>query len=600
MSSDKKSKTVRVFGSDSVEATERAREWVTFFRRNLEIFVVDWLDIPLKPFQMDIVHEVGRSNFNMINASRGIGKSFITALIACCVAILYPNSLVVITATTKDQGGVILKKIRDELRDISPMLKMEILSIKINSTSNEVVFHNGSRINVYPPLESSRGNRAHFIIFEEYRQVSENDMRSIFFPMSIPRQPPFVSMKKYEGKQAYIEKPKQVWISSAGLKSEYMWTKTLQHTKQWLGGSSYSFFAFDYQLGIYHGLKTIEEIEASRLDDGDYNFLIEYGNIMYGETSGSYFNLNQFKNVSNIKVPFYPKHIRAILTNPDKYSYQEKENNMYGDEIRVISGDIASGGGENDNNSLWAIRGVPYNGIYKREFLYGEVFNGISVQELAVNIKRLFYDFSADYAVLDMRNIGAFLYDLLAVETRDEEYNTTYPAWTMIEDDRVLMNQKKVVDNYRRDRRYVANAIPVIYPVFATNEINHDIAINFNQSLNSRKIRLLQDSTQARTRLSLDEEMGDDNNFLYPYAETESLIAESTQLEKSFRSGFLHLQKPSSGHKDRYSSASYGNMFITIKERDMIRHENEYDISALKGMNTRSKRKINNMKDKFR
>ena len=85
-------------------------------------------------------------------------KSFITALYACCVCILYPNSKVLVSALTKKQAGLLItEKIEKELMVLSTNLKREIKKISTNQNSIEVVFHNGSSFIACVAGEQSRG-----------------------------------------------------------------------------------------------------------------------------------------------------------------------------------------------------------------------------------------------------------------------------------------------------------------------------------------------------------------------------------------------------------------------------------------------------------
>ena len=94
-------------------------------------------------------------------------KSFITALYACCVCILYPNSKVLVSALTKKQAGLLItEKIEKELMAMSSNLKREIKKISTNQNSIEVVFHNGSSFIACVAGEQSRGLRSTILIVD--------------------------------------------------------------------------------------------------------------------------------------------------------------------------------------------------------------------------------------------------------------------------------------------------------------------------------------------------------------------------------------------------------------------------------------------------
>ena len=94
-------------------------EWITFFRRNLHRFAIDYLGIKLHLYQIVILYLMGIKRFITIIACRAAAKSFIIALYACCKCILYPNYLIVISSGTKGQSKLIVsEKIQKELMSI--------------------------------------------------------------------------------------------------------------------------------------------------------------------------------------------------------------------------------------------------------------------------------------------------------------------------------------------------------------------------------------------------------------------------------------------------------------------------------------------------
>ena len=85
-------------------------EWIAYYRANLGEFNRDYLGINLAPFQefiLDIMNDYDDSD---IIASRGLSKSFITALDAIDVELLYPNSEVVVTSLTMAQANLLINE----------------------------------------------------------------------------------------------------------------------------------------------------------------------------------------------------------------------------------------------------------------------------------------------------------------------------------------------------------------------------------------------------------------------------------------------------------------------------------------------------------
>ena len=61
-----------------------------------------------------------------------LGKSFLIAVFACCRAILYPGTIIVIAAKARSQSINLLKKITKILMPMSPNLRTEIKDVMIN------------------------------------------------------------------------------------------------------------------------------------------------------------------------------------------------------------------------------------------------------------------------------------------------------------------------------------------------------------------------------------------------------------------------------------------------------------------------------------
>ena len=139
------------------EREERYIEWITFFRRNPHRFVQDYFGIKLFPYQVLMLWVLQRSALAYIVASRAAAKSWLIAVWALTLAVLYPNIRIIICAKTIKQGSLILSEKLTSLRDTYPNVAREIKSITTNANDNLAIFHNGSTIKTVPSSENSRG-----------------------------------------------------------------------------------------------------------------------------------------------------------------------------------------------------------------------------------------------------------------------------------------------------------------------------------------------------------------------------------------------------------------------------------------------------------
>ena len=148
------------------EATKRKRtkQWCTFYRRNLNIYISERLRIKLRPFQHIQLYLMGISDFFWNICSRGSSKSFLTILACTAIALLYPYSEIVIVSSTIDQANKLVdNKLEKELiGKLSSILKRMydngMIEISHPKDCACVEFWNGSWIKVMPALDSSRGN----------------------------------------------------------------------------------------------------------------------------------------------------------------------------------------------------------------------------------------------------------------------------------------------------------------------------------------------------------------------------------------------------------------------------------------------------------
>lgn len=138
------------------ERKERWKRWVTFLRRNPNYLIRDYFGIILHPFQIMMIWVLQKSNLAYIVAARAASKTFIIAIWALTLCVLYPGIKVVTVSKTLKQGSLIIGKL-EELRNKHSNIAREIEKLTINPNNAEVVFHCGSTIKAVPSSESARG-----------------------------------------------------------------------------------------------------------------------------------------------------------------------------------------------------------------------------------------------------------------------------------------------------------------------------------------------------------------------------------------------------------------------------------------------------------
>jgi len=553
-------------------------DWTTFYRRNIHRFIQHYFGVQLYWYQVLWIYFMSISENFVTIASRAAAKSWLIAVLAYARGVLYANSEIVIVATTLKQAAIIFGKMA-RLKDDYPNIAREIKTFSDTQNNCNCTLHNGTTIKIVACSESGRGERSTFTIGEEFRIMDKNKFDSIVKPFAYARQTPYLKDPKYSSIKVLIEEPRQILISSAYHKGLWWYKETLTTIKMMLQGKDSGFIAFDYLIAIKHNIKTLKVIARDRATMDSITFLEEYENIPWGENSNAYFKLEMFQKNRNLKKAFYP--LRNDML--DKKKNPNDIKRVEG-EIRIVSADIATRKNEkNDNTIISCIRAIPTAKGYEREFVYQEAHQGEHTGKQALRIKQIYHDFEADYIVLDLQQAGIAVFERLAVLTKDEERGIEYEAFTVF-DHKSL--DKKLIEELQ-EKTLGLNAKPVIYPIMANSKLNNDIAVDFRDKLQRSMCSFLIDDNDAEVYLTKHNKEYANNNgkdvniniwFVKPYIETQLLINESVNLEYSFNGGNIKLDTVGTARRDRYTSNSYGNYFISLLELDLLKNTNDdYD-----------------------
>ena len=193
--------------------------WCAYYRNNPHRFAQDYLHLDLRLFQKIMLVMMNWSSTSVFIGSRGIGKSFLSAVFCVIRCILYPGTKICIASGTRGQSINILEKINLELKPNSPELAAEIdeKESKTNGTNAQIVFKNSSYIKVVTASDSSRGNRANLLLLDEFRLISKDTIDTILRKfLTQRRMPKYEELSKNEKKKAYAkEKNKIMYLSSA-------------------------------------------------------------------------------------------------------------------------------------------------------------------------------------------------------------------------------------------------------------------------------------------------------------------------------------------------------------------------------------------------
>lgn len=556
---------------------EHIIDWCTFYRRNVHRFIEHYFQIKLHLYQIIWIYFMSICDSFVTIASRASAKSWLIALLACARAVLYPNSEIVIVAKTKKQAGIIFGKI-DALRKDSPNLNREIEDFKNSQNERMCKFYNNSKIVAVICDDGGRGERSCFTIGEEFRLMDKVKYDEIVRPFAIARQTPYTKNPKYAH---LIEEPKEILITSAYYKPLWWYKEMEENIKLMLNGEKAGVIYFDYPVAIKHGIKTKKVIAKDKQKMGIIEFQQEYENIPFGENGNAYFKLELFTKNRNIKKTFYPLKRQDIeyFNNGSKNPYRIKRTDG---EIRVISVDIATRkGSENDQTIMTCIRAIPTSKGYQREYVYMENHQGEHTGKQSLRIKQLYNEFEADYIVLDLQQAGITIFERLATITKDEERGIEYEAYSVMEHKSL---DKSLIQELQ-EKTLAIKSKPVIYPIRGNASLNSAIAVDFRDNLQRKMISIPIDSIDGEEYLNKTDKIFRETNdtelkvwYIEPYLQFTLMINETINLSYSVVSGNIKLEENGGEMKDRYSSCSYGNFFISLLEKNLLKdNDDDYD-----------------------
>lgn len=538
------------------EKEENKKKWIVFFRYNPHRFIEMYFGIKLHPYQWLDMYAMGNNIKYAGIKSRGTAKTWEAGVYACAHAVLYPNSQITVVAETKKQAGLIVDKKIRPLAEKYVNLGREIKNIKANNNDWEIEFFNGSIIFVVALKESARGNRSNLIIYEEFRRLNKEKIDAIIKPFKQPRVTPYLSNPKYKH---LVEDAREIYITSSGRDTEPWWKDISAIIRQCLRGKSAIVLFADYLIALKYNLKTAQDVYEDKKEMGDEIFAMEYENILIRENKDAFFNSALFMPARNLKMMYYPQHISRYVKDKNIYAPQLQKG-----ELILITVDAAlKAGVKNDNTIIKVDKLTPTTRGYVQNLIYMESMRGKNTIVQALRIKQIWWDFSANYIVLDTNGNGIGIYDCLTEITVDESRGLTYPALTSM-----YHNTISKYDDYKQRTKSI-NAIPIIYPMYATDIINSDCAYKVRDLIRSDMIRLPCDPNDGEEYLlekakyfNAKTDMELKNWFMAPYYQASELQGEMCALKPQYSGNIVKLVEPSNGRKDRYTTLAYSTYFV--------------------------------------
>lgn len=536
--------------------------YCAYYRSNPHRFAHDYLHLDLHLFQKILLVLMNWCTVSVFIGSRGIGKTFLSAIFCVIRCVLYPGTKICIASGTRGQAVNVLEKIMLELKPRSPELAAEIdeKQSRVSGQNAQIIFKNDSYIKVVTASDSSRGNRATLLLLDEFRMISKDVIDTILRKfLTQRRMPRYDQLTKEEKIAEYAkEKNKTIYLSSAYFVDHWSYLKCTDTCRFMLDDTKRQFVCgLPYQLSIKEGLLDEDTVadEMAETDFSDVKFSMEYEALWYGNTDGAFFDYNSIAKNRRIKFPMLPDKLSSFVNSP-QMKIQPKQNG----EIRMLSADIALMSSKKNNNDATAIfinQMLPTKtGRYTSNIVYCEANEGLRTDDQALIIRKLYDEFQCDYIVLDTNGIGLGCFDALARDISDPDTGEIYPALSCINDKTMA------------DRCLVPGADKVIWSIKASAQFNSDAAFLLREAFRSGRIRLLITEYDAEEVLSdvrgySTLSVSDKLKLQMPYINTTLLIDELTKLQYEESGGKVKVFERSGMRKDRYSSLSYNYYVAT-------------------------------------
>lgn len=538
-----------------------------YYRENPHRFAEEYLGIKLKLFQKILLWAMFHNYYFMYIASRSQGKSWISAVYACCRAILYPGTKIVVVAGTRGQGNLVLKKIQSELMPSSLMLRNEISNILVNADKAEITFRSGSTISVASPNQNARGYRSNVLIVDEFRIVDENFIDFVLRKFNgTPRHPKYLDKPEYAH---LLERNVEVYLSSAWFSSHWSYKKCQVFYSRMLDGKKYFVCSLPYQLAIKEGLLMREQVEdeMSEATFNEVSFQIEMEALFYTDNEGSFFKWSELNSCRKLREAF-PR-LETGLPIPK----------LQPNERRILSVDVALMATKRRYNDASAICINSATSSSKNDYVANIKFfdtkEGLTTDELGMYIMRLFYGYSCTDLVLDTTGNGLPVYDYLVKNHFDPEIGVEYGALTCVNDEVMA------------DRCKVRNARKCVWSVKATEKLNSQMCTALRNAIRNQQINLLIEEQDIDEVLSKTvkgySRMNPSAQAIHKlsYIQTTLAINEIVELRyETTRLGNIRVFEKAGARKDRYSSLVY-NYWIMKEIENLSRPRSSNSQSKL-------------------
>lgn len=545
------------------------RQYVAYWREYPDMFV-EFLcgdnpeNFQLFFYQRLFLRAVMRHRYAYATFPRAYSKSFLSVLVLMLRCILYPGSHLFVTTGGKEQAAGIAKEKSDELCKLIPGLKNELDmtrgKTKTSKDNIELIFKNGSKLDIMAARQSSRGKRATGGLMEECILIDQTLLNEVIIPtMNVDR-------RLSDGSRIEEEtvNKSQIYVTTAGWKNSFAYEKLIELLiRQIIYPDEAVVMGGTWRIPVMEKLLKKSFIEELKLD-GTYNdasFSREYESEWSGDAENAFFSAEKFD-----------KH-RQLLQPEYEFSGRTSKNGYY-----VLGVDV---GRFKCTTEVCIFKVTPQaQGAALKSLVNLYSYEAEDFEAQAIKIKRLFYKYKARIAAIDANGLGAGLIDFMTKGQEDPETGEYLPPFGVEggTSDEFNEQYKKI-----KGPGVEENAM---YLIKANAPINTEAHTYVQTQLVGGKIKLLIDETQAKTKL-MTTKMGQEMDaskradYLKPFTLTTILREQLLNLVEDNEGVNIILKQSSrSIPKDKFSAFEYGLYYIK-QEEDRSRKRKKRNISEM-------------------
>lgn len=463
---------------------------------------------------------------------RGWSKTWGEVIIAVVMCILYPGINIAMTAQTKENAASILSsKIKTEILKQFPLIDNEIVKKSFSKNEAEIVFANGSTLDILANAQTSKGQRRTRINVEESALLNKELFEDALQPI--------VEIARYTCGKLSIVDPEEMnqqinFFTTAGWRGSDEFERNLLYIDLMAECNGEFILGSDWHLACWYGRgSTKPQIMKKKSTMSPIAFDQNFGSKWTGNTNGALVDIKKLLATRTLE--------QHEVEGERGYDY-------------VISVDVArSEKSSNNQSSISVLKIIRSNNRVVNVDLVNlsTMSNALNFTKQAIEVKRMWHKFNNHGRVVavlvDGNGLGKGLLDELLKEHIDPTTRLLYPCFNTINTE---------------DSPETSNSIKILYSIVAQS-IQSDILTTFIDMVESGKLRLLvkKDNSDYDVKTELEEQI--------VYINTDFLIEEIANLKLKTISGSNKLaieQIVRRIDKDRFAATAYGLWYVKTFE----------------------------------